>query len=129
MPSPKQYSQPNYKIHDVYLEIIPGQIGHPYNGRLYTSSEVPPRLMLLCLLCLETHILARSSLGFSVTRSSKSFLAEGDTYGQHMRHCGQLSVALCMVADDNAACALTSSGCDLYPGHFRLCPEARKQLS
>jgi len=55
--------------------------------------------MLLCLLCLKTHILATSSLGFSVTRSSKSFLAERDTSGQHMRHCGQRSVALCMGAD------------------------------
>ena len=40
------------------------------------------------------------------------------TGGQHMRHSGQRSVALSRVADDNAACALASGNCDLFPGHL-----------
>jgi len=38
-------------------------------------------------------MLATSSLGISVTRPRASLLAERDTYGQHMRHSGQRSVA------------------------------------
>src|SRR6266487_560058 len=42
--------------------------------------------MLLYSLCLATHILATSSLGFSVTRPSKSFLAERE-----------LEVSICVI--------------------------------
>jgi hypothetical protein len=40
------------------------------------------------------------------------------TGGQHMRHSGQRSVALGMVVDDKAACALVSGDCDISPGHL-----------
>jgi hypothetical protein len=38
------------------------------------------------------------------------------TGGQHMRHSGQRSVALGIVVDDKAACALASGDCDSSPG-------------
>ena len=44
------------------------------------------------------------------------------TGGQHMRNSGQRSVALGMVVDDKAACALASGDCDISPGHFGLSP-------
>jgi hypothetical protein len=64
-------------------------------------------------------MLATSSLGICVTRPRASLLAERDTYGQHVRHSGQCSVARSgRLANDNAACALASGDGDPYPGHL-----------
>jgi|SRR5450759_4422681 hypothetical protein len=69
-------------------------------------SKIPPRSVLgrnatrydiaraVYFLCLETRILATSSLSFSAARSSESFLADRGLGGQHMRHFGQHAVTL-----------------------------------
>ncbi len=78
--------------------------------------------MLLSFLCSETHILATSSLGISVTRPRASLLAERELEASICVILASVLSLKASVADDNTACTLASGDCDLYPGHLTSCP-------
>src|SRR5512135_396986 len=106
----------------MYLEIILGQIGHPYHGRINASNEFSPWFVLLCLLSLATHILSRSSLGLSVTRLLKSFLAERELKARICVIVASIMSLFARVAEDSTTCALASGHCDPYSVHLGLSP-------
>ena len=72
--------------------------------------------MLLSFLYSETHMLATSSLGISVTRPRASLLAERELEASICVILASVLSLSAKIADDNVACAWASGNCDPYPG-------------